>query len=79
MSLKSKGVVIWGAQIWGVRFKGVRAKFEVWSFCAPQKIPSFGAHLFQSLMWLHIFNIHVNGGNDMSLTWCISGINMAFT
>jgi hypothetical protein len=28
-------------------FKGVRAKFEVWSFCAPQKIPSFGAHLFQ--------------------------------
>jgi len=28
-------------------FKGVREKFEVWSFCAPQKIPSFGAHLFQ--------------------------------
>jgi hypothetical protein len=47
MSLKSKGVVIWGAQIWGVRFKGVRAKFEVWSFCAPQKLPSFWAHLFQ--------------------------------
>ncbi len=89
MSLKSKGVVIWGAQIWGVRLQGHGLKVQGQSlkcgvFVHPRKFQVLGHIYSKNLMWPHIFNIHVNGamtchlhGAYVASTWHLHDIYVA--